>query len=99
MAAGIEEAHQKDHIDEQHPILLDRDARIFQPCSQSSTLSVTVPLSLFLHYSGFSFCFHDLEGVRLGEPPTECDDEDGWCSAKPEKGAPAVRGGGDELDH
>ncbi len=40
---------------------------------------------------------HDLKVVRLGQPPAERDDKDGWPGPEPEQGAPAVGGGWDEL--
>lgn len=38
-----------------------------------------------------ALCLHDLEGIGLGCPPSECYDKDGWAGTEPEQTPPAVR--------
>lgn len=88
VAHEVEAGHQQDQVDEQQPVLLERDLafadedgadRVFARVAGLRTEALAL-----------------LVGFRLGQHQTRNDEEHGRACAEPVQRAPAVRGGVDE---
>lgn len=79
----VEPCHEKDHINQEHPVSFQGDLSFCNKCG----------CNISAGFSGFDTLS---VGTGLGQAESENDDQDWWAGTEPEERSPAMWGGVDK---